>query len=337
MRDAGDQHPDALAQEHGDAVDAQHAHAEKAPEQQPVPLPAEEEDRAAREDPLAELQDGTRGRGIPGQPIASPGAQQVAAGEVHRRVDQAPHDQRPHRRAPPGPDDHHHQSERAADDLEDHQRPQPDPTPERVDGRRREAGEQRRDAADRHQRYELRLAVQRGGGPGEHQREQRQQGSAHDLDGPDGVEETSLVAAWALDDARLEAHVGEQLQSDQEHADQRREAEGLREQQAAQHEVPEQAQRLAGHVARELDGRAAQGQLLQGGTALGGRADLLHRRLQRERNERFNRLPSRRSSTRAVSSASSAGISTLPFHHSPGRARNTVSWATAVPPGISRV
>ncbi|MNP38607.1 hypothetical protein D3C76_1321290 [compost metagenome] len=76
------------------------------------------------------------------------------------------------------------------------------------------------------------------------QRKGEQHEAAHDLHGPEGIEEYRVVAAWTLEDVLAQPHIGEQVQDEQNGGSNGDDAEHFRHQQTGHHQVAAQAYHL---------------------------------------------------------------------------------------------
>lgn len=95
------------------------------------------------------------------------------------------------------------------------------------------------------QPQELRLSVELGNRPGDRNATKPQRKAANDLQGPSCVEKSWVISALVLDNARTNADIGEQVQSNYEDIKQSHESEQFWEEQASQNQVTAESQDLA--------------------------------------------------------------------------------------------
>ena len=127
----------------------------------------------------------------------------------------------------------------------------------RLDGGRKEAPDQERQAGNRKEMDEHRLAVEAGERPGERAGGEPEQDAADDVQRPGGVEEARIVAARIVGDRRGGAHVGEVAEADHRDGDESHHPERLGKEQARQDQVRAEADALRGDEAEDRPGRAA--------------------------------------------------------------------------------
>jgi hypothetical protein len=179
-------------------------------------------------------------------------------------------DQGPGRRIDQSPRDDDRDAHDLGHELDEHQPSHRHATTQRDERSRCEPEHEHVQRPDRHQKEQIRLPVKDGARVRDEQTHAPEHGPAYDLHGPGRVQVDGLVPPLALDDRGLDAHVREHREPLLEDHDERRDAEGLGEEQAGQHQVARQAQDVGEPVTDQLVDRASsRGPSPTGGARLG--------------------------------------------------------------------